>query len=487
MALDRRRFLTLGGLGALPTLLPRRAWGTTPAIGPVNPADYTIRIAPGLIEFAPNRFISTTLYNGQFPGPLIRLKQGRPVIIDVYNDTDTAEQLHWHGQFLPVDVDGSTEEGTPFIPAHGHRRLEFTPGPAGLRWYHTHMFAGADLRVGLYGGQVGPVYIEPSTHPGDYDQELFLVLKEFGPSLTRNPDDEGNFLLPSETDHTLEMAGEAARQAWRERGVPNGFEVEYSTFTINGKVLGGSDPIRVKANERILLHIINGSATDIRSLALPGHVFHVIALDGNPVPVPADVDVLWIAPGERVSALVQMSHPGKWIMGDVGEARFSGMGVVVEYDGATGAPEWIDPQSPRWNYGWFGRRDANAVAPDETIVMVVTQERAAVDGFNRWLINDIAFSRSDMRPAFSLRRGRRYRVRLRNATDDVHPIHLHRHTFELTRIAGQPTGGILKDVVMLGAYQELEVDFTPRPGLSLFHCHVQTHMDYGFMTLFECR
>src|SRR5262249_52053588 len=155
-----------------------------------------------------------------------------------------------------------------------------------------------------------------------------------------------------------------------------------------------------------------------------------------------------------------------------------------EYEGASGAPEWIDPQSPRWNYGWFGRRGAHAVAPDETIVMTVTQERAAVNGFSRWLINGIAFPRSDMRPTFSLRRGQRYRLRVRNATEDVHPIHLHRHTFEITRIAGQATGGVLKDVVMLGAYQEVEVDFTPSPGLSLFHCHVQIHMDYGFMALF---
>jgi FtsP/CotA-like multicopper oxidase with cupredoxin domain len=487
MALDRRSFLMLGGLGALPAVLSREALGAPPPVGPLHPADYTIRIAPGLVELAPNRFIATTLYNGQFPGPLIRLKQGRSVVIDVYNETDTPEQLHWHGQFLPVEVDGSAEEGTPFIPAHGHRRLAFTPGPAGVRWYHTHTFAGSDLRVGQYGGQMGPVYIEPSMHPGDYDQELFLVLKEFGPSLTQNPDDEGNFLLPAETDPTLEAAGEAGRQRWRARGVPNGFDVEYSTFTINGKELGGGDPIRVKANERVLLHVINGSATDIRSLALPAHVFHVIALDGNPVPVPTDVEVLWIAPGERVSALVRMSRPGKWIMGDVGEARFSGMGVVVEYGGASGAAEWIDPQSPRWNYGWFGRRAATAIVPDQTIVMVVTEERAAVDGFNRWLINGAAFSRSDMRPAFSLRRGRRYRLRVRNATDDIHPIHLHRHTFELTRVAGQATSGVLKDVAMLGAYQEMEVDFTARPGVSLFHCHMQIHMDYGFMALFDCR
>jgi hypothetical protein len=79
-------------------------------------ADYTLNIAVTPVELAPNRIISTTTYNGQFPGPLLRFKEGQAVTIDINNRTDTPEQLHWHGQFLPTDVDGAAEEGTPFIP-----------------------------------------------------------------------------------------------------------------------------------------------------------------------------------------------------------------------------------------------------------------------------------------------------------------------------------------------------------------------------------
>ena len=78
------------------------------------------------------------------------------------------------------------------------------------------------------------------------------------------------------------------------------------------------EPIRVKRGERVLFHILNGSATEIRSLALPGHSFHVVALDGNPVPNPVTVPVLWLGTAERVSAIVEMKHPGVWIMGDSG-------------------------------------------------------------------------------------------------------------------------------------------------------------------------
>jgi hypothetical protein len=56
----------------------------------------------------------------------------------------------------------------------------------------------------------------------------------------------------------------------------------------------------------------------------------------------------------------------------------------------------------------------------------------------------------------------------------------------LTKLAGKATAGVMKDVVMVGGYQEVEVDFTAdNPGLTLFHCHQQLHMDFGFMTLFD--
>src|ERR1700736_1695728 len=74
-------------------------------------ADYTLHIRTSPVEIAPDRIISLITYNGQFPGPLLRFKEGREVVVDVYNDTDTPAQLHWHGQKVSVDVDGAAEEG----------------------------------------------------------------------------------------------------------------------------------------------------------------------------------------------------------------------------------------------------------------------------------------------------------------------------------------------------------------------------------------
>ena len=482
----RREFLRTTGLAAGALLVsPKDIFATEaqPA------ADYTVRIKAAPIEIAPNEILSTITYNGQFPGPLIRFKEGRQVTVDIFNETDTPEQLHWHGQFVSTDVDGAAEEGTPYIPAHGQRRITFTPKPAGLRFYHTHNRAGADLSAGQYSGQVGPVYIEPKENPGRYDREVFLVLKEFEPTLSRGGDMAQDFLLPSTIDKVLKETGESSMKASLAKGMPHGYEVGYHFFTINGRMLGHGEPIRVKRGERVLFHILNGSATEIRSLTLPGHSFEVIALDGNPVLNPAHVPVLWLGTAERISAIVEMNHPGVWIMGDLADDdRRHGMGIVVEYANRSGKPQWIAPPPFRWSYARFAKPGASAPAPDETFEMVFAKDNAAEEGFNRWTINGVAYPMSNqIAPAsFHLQEGKRYRLRMRNASDDIHPVHLHRHSFELTNLAGTPAAGVTKDVVMLGGYQRLEVDFVAdNPGLTLFHCHQQLHMDFGFMTLFD--
>jgi FtsP/CotA-like multicopper oxidase with cupredoxin domain len=497
MAQTRREFLKTAGVAA--------GWAAVPAglaglradasgfaqnsASSGGGVDYTIHIKVSPVEIAPKRIVPTTTYNGQFPGPLLRFKEGRPVTIEIRNDTDTPEQLHWHGQKVSTDVDGASEEGTPFIPAHGQRRITFTPGPAGIRLYHTHNRGGANLAEGQYNGEVGAVYIEPREERGAHDREVFLVLKEFEPKFSRGGDMDQDVLAPATQNKALKEAGEAAMKASLAKGMPKGFEVECDAFTINGRMLGHGDPVKVKSGERVLFHVVNGSATEMRSLALPGHAFRVVALDGNPVPNAASVPVLWLGPAERVSAVVKMKNPGVWVMGDLDDDdRRHGMGIVVEYAGRSGKPVWTAPPKFKWNYQRFAKAGAKASPPDQTFDMTFAKDNAAEEGFNRWTINGVAYPMTgESAPAaFHLSEGKRYRIRMKNASDDIHPVHLHRHSFQLTGIAGVSTAGVMKDVVMLGGYQEAEIDFVAdNPGLTLFHCHQQLHMDFGFMTLFD--
>jgi FtsP/CotA-like multicopper oxidase with cupredoxin domain len=495
-ALDRRRLLKLGGLAAAGGRLTTfsRSAVAQPASASATPsrqaaevqADHTIRIGTALVELAPDHIISTTTYNGQFPGPLLRFQEGKQVTVDIHNDTDHAELLHWHGQKIPSDVDGAQEEGSRVIAPRGSLRETFVPQPSGMRFYHTHVRAADDLGRGQYSGLVGPVYIEPRENPGHYDQEIFLVLKEFGATFSRGGDMDMDFLA-GEAVGPLKAAGETAMQASLARGMPHGFEVGYDYFSINGRMLGHGEPIRVRQGQRVLLHVLNGSAGEIRSLAMPGHAFQVVALDGNEVPTQAEVPVLWIGTAERISAVVEMKNPGVWVLGDLSDDdRGRGMGIIVEYAGAQGQPVWAKPPAFTWDYARFGT-SSPARQPDHVFDMVFAKDNAADGGFNRWTINGAAYpdTMEMAPPMLLLTEGRRYRLRLRNASDDIHPIHLHRHSFELTRIGGKATAGVMKDVVMLGGYQEAEVDFVAdNPGPTLLHCHQQLHMDYGFMALF---
>ena len=86
----------------------------------------------------------------------------------------------------------------------------------------------------------------------------------------------------------------------------------------------------------------------------------------------------------------------------------------------------------------------------------------------------------------ALVKGQRYRLKMLNKSTDDHPVHLHRHVFEITKFEGQATQGIVKDTVIVASGKEVEVEFmADHPGATLFHCHQQDHMDMGFMMVFK--
>jgi len=417
-------------------------------------ADYTIDIAPYSLEVAPRRFVRTIAYNQQVPGPLLRLKEGVPVTVDVANHSGNDEVVHWHGLFLPSDVDGAMEEGTPMVAPGARRRYTFTPEPAGFRWYHTHTFAGDDFRKGLYTGQEGFLMIEPRENAARYDQEFFLALHDF--------------------DASLEGTGDGS------------MDPVYNVSTINGRTLGFGEPLRVKQGERVLLHVLNSSPTEVHWLAFAGHRMRVVALDGNPVPQPKVVPMLRLSPAERVCVEVEMDHPGVWVLGEVRKhVKAAGMGIVVEYAGSSGKPQWQQPNNLVWNYLQFGAPQDSTSAQSKAIeVPLVFESKFAGHGaMDKWMINGKSYPDTETVP---LTRGQRYRLVFKNKSQNDHPVHLHRHTFELKKMAGRATRGILKDTVLVAAETEAEVEFTAdNPGLTLFHCHQQNHMDMGFMMLFR--
>jgi FtsP/CotA-like multicopper oxidase with cupredoxin domain len=330
--LSRRQFLlasTLAGGGLMfpisalaqkPMQMPMASATPTPPVK-TGPADVTLRIGPVLVDVTKDKTMSTVRYNGLVPGPLIRLREGKQVSVQIFNDTDTPEFVHWHGQFIPSEVDGAGEEKSIVVPSRGQVSYQFNPRPAGIRWVHTHVMPGSNLYGGLYTGQFAVVYIEPDHDPGSYDQEVFLATHEFDPLYSSGETEEEG---AKAEDPTLEAEVKADKSQ-----KSNGWEVGYQTFTINGRCLGYGDPIRVKEGQRVMFRILNASATETIELALPGHEFYVIALDGNPIPRPGKVKVLQLGSAERVDAIVEMKNPGVWILGTpMDEDRNRGMGIV---------------------------------------------------------------------------------------------------------------------------------------------------------------
>jgi FtsP/CotA-like multicopper oxidase with cupredoxin domain len=459
----RREFLALAGASALAQ--------TGVSQGPKP--DITLRISPVSIEIAPGHVIKTTGYNGSAPGPVLRVREGQPILIEVHNETSIPELVHWHGLQIPSEVDGAAEEGTPFVAPHASARYSFIPKPAGTRWYHTHGSAGRDLKRATYTGQYGFFYVEPKQEPDAFDSEVFLALHGWDPFMSTMGDDEG------------------------------GLEVAYKRFSINSHALGSGEPLRVKEGQRVMLRILNASATMLHRLALPGHRFHVVALDGNRVPTPRDVDVLELGPAERIDAIVTMDSPGVWILGEPDDRmRGAGLGVVVEYAGSSGTPTFVTLGIPEgahtsmitsipvhvapWDYTQFGegRFSNRGPRPEAEIVPLVFKQKFAGNRWvDHWTINGKEFPKTD---PIRVTTGRRYRMVFDNQSDEAHPVHLHRHSFELTKFAGIPMSGVMKDVVMVPARNQVEVDFVAdNPGPTLFHCHQQMHMDYGFMTMVE--
>src|SRR3984957_9863126 len=274
--------------------------------------DYKIDIAPTTLDLSPHHRVKTTAYNGQAPGPLLRVKENQPITIEVTNRTDRPEVVHWHGLFTPPSVDGAMEEGTAPIAPNSSARYTFTPRPAGFRWYHTHTMAMDDLTRAQYSGQHGFLMVEPRDDRARYDQEFFLALHDWSGYLLANEDGAMN---PS-----------------------------YAVATINGKAMGFGEPLRVKMGQRILLHVLNSSPTEVHWIAFAGHSFRVVALDGNPVPTPRPVPMLRLAPGERVCAVVQMINPRVWVLGEGREhVQALGMAVAVEYENRSGPAQWQQP------------------------------------------------------------------------------------------------------------------------------------------------
>ena len=239
-------------------------------------ADYTLRIAPVAVELAPDHILSTIGYNNNSPGPVLRMREGKTVTVDVINDTDVPEFVHWHGMLIPPEVDEPRKRA--------RRRFLHAVGAAISLCPASPVLAGTTPTPWPEPISIAepiPVSSDSSmsteaTIPGAMTR-VFLSVRDWEPFFTSGMED----------DDDDDRAGPQPEKPAVLDTNPNGLEVNSMTYSINDKALGAGEPIRVKQGQRVLLHLLNASAIENRRIALAGHQFQVIALDGNPVPTPA--------------------------------------------------------------------------------------------------------------------------------------------------------------------------------------------------------
>ena len=230
----------------------------------------------------PDVEIGAYAYNGQVPGPMIRVQPNDRVRVRVRNDLPEATTVHWHGLILPIEQDGVPELSQAPIPPGDEHVYEFDiPDTPGTYFYHTHFSADRQQPLGLYGALI----IDDPEPPSDVASEHVIALGEWT-------------VIGSETYPAMQLEGM----------LPN-------YFTFNGKSYPATETLEAKVGHRILFRLI-GTGQFIHPIHIHGGPFEIVATDGNPVPEGARLtkDTVLIGPGERYDVVWTARHPGKWLL-----------------------------------------------------------------------------------------------------------------------------------------------------------------------------
>jgi FtsP/CotA-like multicopper oxidase with cupredoxin domain len=213
-------------------------------------------------EVEPGRRVKAWAYNGQVPGPQIRVREGDRVRVNLTNKLPESTVIHFHGLELPNDQDGVPFITQPPVKPGESYTYEFTVPNAGSHMYHSHH--NAAIQVGL--GLLGAFVVEPrrpvAAHKADVDYVLVL--------------NDG-----------------------------------YHGYTLNGKGFPATEPIVCSQGQVVRLRFMNEGMM-IHPMHLHGMHMTVIAKDGWDQPAPWKCDTLNVAPGERWDVLVKATNPGTW-------------------------------------------------------------------------------------------------------------------------------------------------------------------------------
>jgi FtsP/CotA-like multicopper oxidase with cupredoxin domain/plastocyanin len=287
--------------------------GAAAGQGPLR--EFTLVAEPVKWEIQPGLVVDGWGYNGQTPGPTIRVTEGDRVRVHLVNRLPVPTTIHWHGIDVPVAMDGTPGLSQEPVEPGETFTYEFVATNPGTRWYHSHVDSSVQIQLGLYGAFI----VDPRPpEPVQYDREFTYLLTEVA------------------LDFTPQVALGQAEVRNRAAGNGRGGALQYDLFVMNGKSADAIPPLSIAAGERIRIRLINAGNL-VHAMHLHGHSFKIIATDGNPVPPAAQLikDVVLIGPGERYDLEVVGTNPGVWMFHcHVNNHAANGMVTVLQYDGS---------------------------------------------------------------------------------------------------------------------------------------------------------
>jgi len=425
-----------------------------------------------------NKFLDNELtmygYNGQIPGPVLKVKKGSTVNVTFKNSIDMPTTVHWHGLRLENKFDGvpdlTQEEikpGETFV-----YQLKFPD--EGVYWYHPHIREDIQQELGLYGA----IIVESNFTPVDKEEVIFLDDIRLGKD--GKPiefyEDGPNFVLMGRFGNIM---------------------------LVNGKT---DYNLNVNAGEKIRLYLINSANTRVFNFKIKDVKFKVIGGDNGLYEREFFADSVVISPSERAIVELQFEKSGTYeIVNSIPDDEYLLGKIIVEGKSNittqlynhTILNDAIKEQFNRtpditWEIGintsmqmdHMMETSHDGIEWEDTMVMM----NAMSDGSNtKWFIKDVASGKVNMDIDYNFKIGDIKKIRIVNDPDSAHPmqhpIHIHGQRFLVLSVDGISNENFVwKDTVLVptGKTVDILVDFT-NPGTWMFHCHIAEHLQAGMM------
>jgi FtsP/CotA-like multicopper oxidase with cupredoxin domain len=415
-------------------------------------------------------FVAWT-YNGQIPGPEIRVREGEIIRVYLKNFLPEGTTIHWHGVPVPNVMDGVPDvTQKPVMPGETFV-YEFEARPAGSYMYHSH------VRYQLDQGLYGPLIIEPSRTERAYDREYTLVLEDWVMK-------DGGGVADTQRRPAMGMGGMMGGMMGGRGGFGAGgyplLEPVYDGYAVNGKVGPAITPLEVKKGERVKLRIVNPSSATIYTLRLAGHTLTITHTDGRPIK-PVKTDLLRIGMGERYDVEFLADNPGNWLLA----AADTGLGegqlrIPVRYVGVNRSGAIAPTFEPGLRFASYWDFQALYPAQEGDGGPVRRSYPQTLSGGMHspyWTINGYVYPDSER---LGVRTGERVSLSYFNRSMMRHPMHLHGHFFNVVNPSLPRALWVLKDTVIVDPMQRVDIEFLPdNPGNWFHHCHNLYHMMAG--------